>query len=217
MCCADLPRTSGDRTIARAMSSSAPPTVVRMNSEAPAGYSVRRSSLRLYGEAQSCAALSAMLLAIGLILFQLGVREMAALFIAVGVLFAWSAWTRLRAGGRFKAGAVAEERIGSRLWRLEEIGWLVEHDVQKGGGGNIDHLVYSPAVTFVIETKARRCAPRDLAQVLRHSEWAERRYLGGRRIVPVLCLQHSKKPPEMVDGVWEVGSRHLVDFLLDRG
>jgi hypothetical protein len=187
-----------------------------MNSVTPAGHSVRQASRRLFGEALVCAGFSAAFLALGLILGELAGGEIGALCIAVGILLAWNAGTRRRAGGRFRVGAIGEERIGSRLWKLEEAGWLVEHDVQKGGGGNIDHVVYSPAVTFVIETKAGRCAPRDLAQALRHAEWAEWRYLG-RKIVPVLCLQHSKQAPELIDGVWRVGSDELLGFLLDRG
>jgi len=119
-------------------------------------------------------------------------------------------------GKRFGVGAVAEERVGSRLWKLEELGWLVEHDVQKSGGGNIDHVVQSPAVTFVIETKAGG-GRRDLAQALRHAEWAARRYRGQRTVIPVLCLQHSRQRPELVDGVYTVGACHIVDLMLDRG
>ena len=142
---------------------------------------------------------------------------MGGLFIVVGILLAWDARRRGRAGTRFKVGAIAEERVGSRLWKLEELGWLVEHDVQKGGGGNIDHVVQSPAVTFVIETKAGGCAPRDLTQAFRHAEWAAQRYRGQRTVVPVLCLHHSQQYPELVDGVYRVGASRLVAFMLDRG
>ncbi len=161
-------------------------------------------------------ALSVALLAVGLILGELGAREAGALFIVIGLLFAWDAWRRGRAGQRYKVGAIAEERVGSRLWKLEELGWLVEHDVQKGGGGNIDHVVQLPAVTFVIETKAGG-GRWDLAQALRHAQWAARRYGGQRTVIPVLCLQRSKQRPELVDGVYRVGACHLVDFMLDRG
>jgi len=160
--------------------------------------------------------LSVALLAAGLILGELGEREAGGLFIVIGVLFAWDAWRRGRAGRRFRVGAVAEERVGSRLWKLEELGWLVEHDVQKGGGGNIDHVVQSPAVTFVIETKVGG-GRWDLAQALRHAQWAARHYRGQRAVIPVLCLQHSRQRPELVDGVYRVGACHLVDLMLDRG
>jgi hypothetical protein len=188
-----------------------------MNAAQAAGHSVRQTSRRHFGEALLSAALSVALLAVGLILCELGAREAGGLFIILGVLFAWDAWRRRRAGKRFRVGAVAEERVGSRLWKLEELGWLVEHDVQKSGGGNIDHVVQSPAVTFVVETKARGWARRDLAQALRHAEWAARRYRCQRAVIPVLCLQHSRQRPELVDGVYRVGACNLVDLMLDRG
>ncbi|HEX7244080.1 MAG TPA: nuclease-related domain-containing protein [Solirubrobacterales bacterium] len=112
---------------------------------------------------------------------------------------------------------MAEERVGSRLWKLEELGWLVEHDVQKGGGGNIDHVVQSPAVTFVIETKAGASGSCDLSQVLRHAEWAVCHYGSRREIVPVLCLQRSRQGPELIEGIHAVGASNLVGFMLDRG
>lgn len=188
-----------------------------MNAGQAAGYSVRQTSRRLYGEALQSAVYAVALLAVGLILGELGAREVGGLFIVVGILLAWDAWRRRRTGTRFKVGAIAEERVGSRLWKLEELDWLVEHDVQKGGGGNIDHLVQSPAVTFVIETKVGGGAPRDIAQALRHAEWARRRYGGQRTVVPVLCLQHSKQRPELIDGVYRVGASRLVSFMLDKG
>ncbi len=208
---------TGGLVIVEAVPSSAAPTVDRMSARQAAGYSVRQTSRRLYGEALLRAVCSVVLLAAGLILGELGAREVGGLFVVVGILLAWDARHRGRAGTRFKVGAIAEERVGSRLWKLEELGWLVEHDVPKGGGGNIDHLVQSPAVTFVIETKAGRGTPRDIAQAIRHAEWARRRYGDQRAIVPVLCLQHSKQRPELVDGVYRVGASHLVSFMLDKG
>lgn len=185
--------------------------------EQAAGHSVRQASRHLYSEALWRAVWAVAALAVGLALGEAGIGEVGALFIVAGVLLAWDARSRGRAGARFKAGAVAEERVASRLWKLEGLGWLVEHDVQKVGGGNIDHVVQSPAVTFVIETKAGRGAPGDLAQARRHAEWAARRYGGQRTIVPVLCLQRSKQRPEMLDGVYRVGASRLVGFMLDRG
>jgi hypothetical protein len=214
---ADRVGISGDLALVEAVPSSATPTVDRMSAGQAAGYSVRQTSRRLYGEALLSAVCSVALLAVGLILGDLGAREVGGLFIIVGILLAWDARRRGRAGTRFKVGAIAEERVGSRLWKLEALDWLVEHDVPKGGGGNIDHLVQSPAVTFVIETKAGRDTPRDIAQALRHAEWARRRYGGQRAIVPVLCLQHSKQRPELIDGVYRVGASHLVSFMLDKG
>jgi hypothetical protein len=203
--------------LAEDVPSSAAPTVDRMNAAQAAGHSVRQTSRRLVGEALLRALISVVLLSVGLVLSELGAQEVGTLFIAVGLLFAWNARQRGRSGRSHKAGALAEERVGSRLWKLEEAGWLVAHDVPTNDGGCIAHVVQSPAVTFVIATAAGGFDRRDLAQVLRYAEWAAQRYGGQRAIVPVHCLQHSKQRSELIDGVYRVGASHLVSFMLDKG
>lgn len=214
---ADRVGITGDLAIVEAVPSSAAPTVDRMNVAQAAGHSVRQTSRRLIGEALLRALISVALLAVGLVLGEFGAREVGALFIAVGLLVAWDARQRGRSGRSHKAGAHAEERVGSRLWKLEEAGWLVAHDVQTNEGGCIAHVAQSPAATFVIATAAGGFDRRDLAQVLRHAEWAARCYGSQRAIFPVLCLQHSKQRPELTEGVYRVGASHLVAFMLDRG
>lgn len=188
-----------------------------MNSVAAAGHSVRHEARRHLGRAGRSAVCSLALLGIGLLLARAAGPESATLLLAIGCLFAWDAWRHRKLGVRFRTGAVAEERVSSRLWKLEELGWLVEHDVPKPGGGNVDHVVQSPAITFVIETKSGRGRPDDLDQARRHAEWARRRFGALRTVIPVLCLQGSRLRPESVDGVCRVGAAHLVDFMLDRG
>jgi hypothetical protein len=181
------------------------------------GQSVRQTSQRFYAEAVWRALGSAVLLTIGVAIGADAGGGIGAIFIGVGLLVGINARQRGRMGRRFKIGAVAEERVGSRLWALEARGWLVQQDVVKSGGGNIDHLVQSPAVTFVIETKASTYGPRDVAQAHRHADWAARRYGDEREIVAVICLQGSNQRVEFINGVYRVGASHLVDFLLDRG
>jgi hypothetical protein len=193
------------------------PTVDRMNASETAGYSVRLTSRRLYGEAGCAAVASVGLLVIGTVLGPGAGGGAGTLCIGFGLLAAIRARARAQSARRFKIGAIAEERVGSRLWALEDRGWLVEHDVQKAGGGDIDHLVHSPAVTFVIETKRSQCDARAISQVQRHAGWAADRYGPKREIVALVCVARSTQPPRSVDGVYEVGAPRLVDFLLDRG
>lgn len=137
------------------------------------------------------------------------------ILVGIGLVVAVDARRQGRSARRFKIGAIAEERVGSRLWQLESWGWVVEQDVQKRGGGNVDHVVHSPLATFVIDTKAARCRGRDIAQAHRHAEWASLHFGGAAEIVAVVCLQSSKQRAESIDGVYVVGASHLVDFLLD--
>lgn len=217
MCCVDPRGWPAQRAAAAAVSSCALPTVDRMNANATAGQSVRQTSRRLYEEAAWRALGSALLLGFGVAIGAGGGGGVGALIIGGGLLVGNDARERARSARRFKIGAIAEERVGSRLWALEAWDWLVEHDVQKRGGGNIDHVVDSPAVTFVIDTKASKWDLRDIAQAHRHAEWAARHYGGEREIVPVICVQGSNQHVEVVDGVYTVGAPWVNDFLLNRG
>lgn len=54
----------------------------------------------------------------------------------------------------WEMGARGEERVGRRLDRLTEAGWLVLHDLPIGDrGANIDHLVLGLGGLFTINTK----------------------------------------------------------------
>ena len=188
-----------------------------MSSVHAAGHKVRQDARRHLGRAGRSAVCSLALLSAGLLLDLAAGPEPATVFLAIGCLVAWDAWRHRKVGVRFRFGAAAEERVGSRLWKLEELGWLVEHDVPKCGGGDVDHVVQSPAITFVVETKAGHGRPEDLDQARRHAEWARRRFGSSRPVIPVLCLQGSRLRPESIGGVCRVGAAHLVDFMLDRG
>jgi hypothetical protein len=85
--------------------------------------------------------------------------------------------------------------------------------VLKRGGGNIDHVVHSPSMTFTIDTKRSWWRERDLDQAHRHAEWAARYYGGQRPIIPIVCVQRSSDPAMEVDGVVVVGSARLLGFL----
>ena len=207
-------RASG---VARLDASWRVPTVDRMNANTIAGQSVRQTSRRLYGEAGSRALGSVLLLVLGVAIGASGGGGVGALLIGAGLLIGHGARERARSAHHFKVGAVAEERVGSRLWALEDWGWLVEHDVAKRGGGNVDHVVHSPATTFVIETKRSHWDYRAIDQAHRHADWAARHYSGERKIVPVVCVQRSSQHPELIDGVYTVGAPHLKGFLLDSG
>jgi hypothetical protein len=193
------------------------PTLGRMKTNVIAGHSVRQSARHHYEQAGLLALLGAALLTVAVLIGANAGGGAGALLCAIGVLVAFEARRQLRLARRFKVGAVSEERVGSRLWALEDRGWLVAQDVEKEGGGNVDHLVQSPAVTFVIETKTARYRERDIEQARRHARWAAGIYGPGREVISLICVQRSQDRPKLVDGVYVVGAPHLVNFLLDRG
>jgi len=54
----------------------------------------------------------------------------------------------------WKRGADGERETEKELRRLERIGWKAEHDVQRDGRANLDHVVSGPPGVFLLETKA---------------------------------------------------------------
>jgi hypothetical protein len=53
----------------------------------------------------------------------------------------------------WQRGAEGERRTEKALRRLERKGWTVEHDVQRDGRANLDHVVRGPGGVFLLETK----------------------------------------------------------------
>ena len=50
-------------------------------------------------------------------------------------------------------GAAGERKTEKALKRLERKGWTVEHDIQREGRANLDHVVTGPGGVFLLETK----------------------------------------------------------------
>ncbi|MFJ9343456.1 nuclease-related domain-containing protein [Streptomyces sp. NPDC101733] len=55
-------------------------------------------------------------------------------------------------------GLEGERRVGRELERLVPLGWRVLHGIEKGNGGDIDHLMIGPGGVFTVNTKHHRGA-----------------------------------------------------------
>jgi hypothetical protein len=53
----------------------------------------------------------------------------------------------------WKRGAEGERKTEKALRVLERRGWKVEHDIQRHGRANLDHVVTGPPGVFLLETK----------------------------------------------------------------
>ncbi len=146
--------------------------------------------MRCLGRAAACGAgcLAAVVAAIWL--------AIAGPLVAAATLGAAAAglglWCRKwwRAAARNRVGADSERAVRRRLAPLRREGWGVRHARPRPGGGDIDHVVVSPAGRrFLIETKTRRYTSEDLARIR-----------GAASDVPVLCIargtgvQHHEGP-----------------------
>lgn len=181
------------------------------------GESVRRTSWALYGRAGKKAVWAGALIIFGLVVAAKGSPAVGLLLAGYGALVGARAFRLQGTASRYRLGAEAEERVGTLLEQLSGEGWLIEHDVEKRGGGNVDHVVHSPSVTFTIDTKRSAWRGPDLSQSHRHVAWAAAHYGAGRLIVPVICVQRSNRSVEVVDGVYALGAGKLLAFLRERG
>jgi hypothetical protein len=53
----------------------------------------------------------------------------------------------------WRRGAEGERKTEKALKPLERLGWTIEHDVQRDGRANLDHIATGPAGVFLLETK----------------------------------------------------------------
>lgn len=67
----------------------------------------------------------------------------------------------------WRKGAVAERAVGVLLNELRRDGWIVMHDLEQAGEGNVDHLVSGPNGVYLVETKYRRYEKPDLTKAKR--------------------------------------------------
>jgi Nuclease-related domain len=54
---------------------------------------------------------------------------------------------------KWRLGAEGERKPEKGLLSLERLGWVVEHDVERPGRANLDHVVGGPPGVFLLETK----------------------------------------------------------------
>ena len=54
---------------------------------------------------------------------------------------------------KWKRGAEGERKTEKALKSLERQGWTIEHDVQREGKANLDHVATGPSGVFLLETK----------------------------------------------------------------
>jgi hypothetical protein len=172
-----------------------------------AGAFVARTAFRRGGEAAGLAALA--LLAAWAAVEVAGSLE--AFFAVACPALCLAAWRSWRLAGRYSAGAASERAVATGLRPLERSGWTVLDDLDKPGGGNVDHLAAGPGGAFTIETKTVRYTEADLRQAFGHARWAERRLRSP--VTPVLCLARRHDAPYEDRGVVVCGATELASFL----
>lgn len=158
-------------------------------------------------------------------------------FLVIGVFFVLALGHRVGIGGSFALvaivvavrpyanrqvdttlnwlrGAWAEEAVGDVLNELRREGWILLHDVEQRGEGNIDHIASGPGGVFMIETKLRGYKDRQLVKARRQA--AKLHDELGVWVTPVICLHERDGEPFRHDRVSIVPLRHLLAWLREQ-
>lgn len=112
---------------------------------------------------------------------------------------------------RLLRGAIAEREVGETLNALKAERWVVMHDIERPGHGNIDHLVSGPSGVYLIDTKARRYCNEDLGTVMRRALDLNKEL--DVFVTPVICLHTRSGKPFKMRGVWVVPRQKIVEWL----
>lgn len=112
---------------------------------------------------------------------------------------------------RWLRGARAEQAVGETLNELRRESWILLHDVEQPGEGNIDHIACGPTGVFLVETKERRYQDAHLVKVKRQA--AKLHDELGVWVTPVICLHQREADPFRSRGVWIIPSPRLLDWL----
>jgi len=115
---------------------------------------------------------------------------------------------------RWRSGAQAEAAVGETLNALRREGWVLMHDIERAGEGNIDHVASGPGGVFLVETKARRYEEAHLVKAKRQAARLHDEL--GVWVTPVICLHARKAKPFRTQGVWVVPRERLLDWLREQ-
>jgi hypothetical protein len=175
----------------------------------------RRQQLRRLQRALARGAQAALALAGALVLAQNGAVMLAIAVAILGAALLADGTRCLRLADRSRVGAASEECVRAALAPLRSEGWWVRHGVSWPCGGDVDHVVRSPAgMGFAIETKTRRYDRGHLERTTATARWLLRRHrrypLG---VVPVLCVVHGRSLATTDHGVLVVTLDRLLEVL----
>jgi len=112
---------------------------------------------------------------------------------------------------RWARGAAAEESVGETLNLLRGEGFIVMHDVEQRGEGNIDHIVSGPAGVYLIEAKARSYRDDQLRKARRQA--AKLHDELGTWVTPVICIDERNGKPFRHERVWIVPRPHILAWI----
>jgi hypothetical protein len=137
---------------------------------------------------------------------------------AVAFFLTREIWRLGNESNRWWIGSAAEERVAAALDQLRDHGWMVVHNLDRDGRGNVDHFVTGPAGAYAIETKSGRHRAADRGQTISNAVWAKEKF-AERWVTPVLCVgtDPPAQPTMLRHGnasLWVLGPGQLTEWML---
>ncbi len=113
---------------------------------------------------------------------------------------------------RWTRGARTERTVGANLDELRREGYVVMHDLEQNGEGNIDHLVSGRSGVYLVETKYRSYREDQLRKAKRQA--AKVASSLGVWVTPLICIgEREARAPYRHDGVWILSLPQLTEWI----
>jgi hypothetical protein len=155
---------------------------------------------------------------LALVLNLTGHRALAIVALAFTLILSYLVWKPLApkvdAAVHWIEGARAEEAIGDLLNELRNEGFVVMHDIEQVGEGNVDHLVSGPTGVFMIESKTRHYENGDLAKATWRAKNLRKQL--GVWVTAVICIHERTGNLFRQKNVWIVPEPALLDWIREQ-
>jgi hypothetical protein len=150
------------------------------------------------------------LFAVGLLVSNRATVATSLVLIPAALGLRWYANREVDVAARWLGGARAEEAVGQELNKLRPE-FVVMHDLDRVGPGNVDHVVSGPTGVYMIETKRYRFEDDDLRKARGRAAAIGDQL--GVWVTPVICLATRERNPFKHDRVWIVPRTRLNDWI----
>ena len=143
-----------------------------------------------------------------------GIVAVLALAVVVLLLYRDDVAEALTASNQMLGLAADDQAARRALDALVAEGWTVEHDVSNAKGFLVGTLVKGESGAYIIHVRNRAYRLEHLRRLRRDASWLHG--MVGGWVTPVVCLAQREDEPHRRDGVWIMGTDHLLDWLRAR-
>jgi hypothetical protein len=150
------------------------------------------------------------LFAVGLLASNRATVATSVIVIAAALGLRWHANREVDVAVRWLGGARAEEAVGEVLDKLRPE-FVVMHDLDQVGPGNVDHVVSGPTGVYMVETKRHGYKDDDLRKARGRAAAIGNQL--GVWVTPVICLATRECDPFKHDRVWVVPPTRINDWM----